>query len=672
MTSLEKYNPKNDRDYSEPYIDKEEWREEPIRHKYIHGGFHGTTVKFALYFPEKEAYKNRFFQRLAPVQGDEDAAQYFENGAEIAFAISVGSYFVESNMGGFSPDPSLIWKASAQVAEYSKVVSERLYGKHRTYGYVYGGSGGSFKTLGCITHTENVWDGAVPIVSGSNAAMPNNFTVRVHAKRILENKLPSIVDAIEPGSTHAMEDGLTGEEKEALNELIHMGFPPKTIFALDLIGSGALPVLAPAIGMMDPSYYSDFWNVPGYLGYDKVGSAYKARAQFPTKIKAVHFPSVDQQISAESFSGIDDAWKSLLKDLGNNDHLQLEAYPEAPAYIGEGAVLKIQSGAAEGEMVPIGSFKDAILSVGASLDQPALLETLAKLSIGDDVVLDNSDYLASQTYHRHNLPPFDDGHTPWNELFRDAQGNPKYPQRNLPFSVTAGLMRGSGGVTDPGDFQCKTIIVGCLMDESAFPWQQDWNRQKIESKHSDDTNRLWYVENAMHGDAENEYDKLHVVSYMEVVNQALLDLSDWVESGTVPAESFSYTIEKGQVVFPERANKRKGLQPSIHLTADGSKRAEISVNQPVKLVGEIELPEGTGELLYAAFDLDQSGAFSTPTELVFLNDTKTLAKVGITHTYPESGTYFPVLLVQSGREGERTHPLARIKNLARVRVVVSD
>ncbi|CZQ96466.1 hypothetical protein [Trichococcus ilyis] len=672
MMKSEKYLPKNDRNYSNPYIDKEEWREAPIRHKYIHGGFHGTTVKFALYFPDKETYKHRFFQRLAPVQGNENAAQYSEKGDEIIFAISAGAYFVESNMGGFSPDPSLIWQSSAQVAEYSRIVAERLYGKQRTYGYVYGGSGGSYKTLGCITNTEGVWDGAVPIVSGSNAAMPNNFTVRVHAKRVLESKLPSIIDAIEPGSTHAMEEGLTEEEKAALNELIQMGFPPKTIFAMDLIGAGALPVLSPAIGMMDPSYYADFWNKPGYLGYDKEGSAYKARAQFPTKIKAVHFPSVGQSAKTDSFSGIDDAWKSLLQDLGHNDHLQLEAYPEAPAYIGAGAILKVHSGAAEGAIIPIGSFKNGILSVGASMDQPALLETLAKLSIGDDIVLENADYLASQTYHRHNLPPFEDGHTPWNELFRDQEGQPIYPQRNLPFSVTDGLMRGSGGVADPGHFSCKTIMVGCLMDESAFPWQQDWNRKKIESKQAEDSNRLWYVENAMHGDAENEYDNLHVVPYMEVVNQALLDLSDWVERGTAPAESFRYTIEKGQVVFPERGNDRKGLQPSVHLAADGGQRAEVKVDQPVRLVGEIELPEGTGELLSAAFDLDRSGAFSTLAELTFLNDAKTRARVEIAHAYPESGTYFPVLLVESGREGERTNTLARIKNLARVRVVVSE
>lgn len=671
MTETKKYNPKNDPTYSKPFIDKEEWRELPVRHKYIHGGFQGTPVKFTFYFPEKEAYKDRFFQRLAPVQGDEDAAQYFENGAEITFAVSSGSYLIESNMGGSSHNPKLIWEASAQAAAYSRTVAERLYGKHRTYGYVYGGSGGAYKTFGCITNTEAVWDGAVPIVSGSNAAIPNNFTVRVHAKRILEKKLPAIIDAIEPGSTYEMMEDLNKEEKEALEELIGMGFPPKTIFAMKLIGSGALPVLAPSIGMMDPTYYSDFWNMPGYLGYDKENSVNKARAVFPTKVKAIHFPSLEGQVQSDAHSGIDDAWKSLLLDL-EDDYLALEAYPKSPAYIGEGAVLKVLSGSAEGAVIPIGSFKEGVIRLGASMDPHALLAALAKLAVEDEVILDNSDYLASQTYHRHNLPPFEDGHGPWNELFRDVDGNPKYPQRNLPFSVTAGLMRSSGGVADPGNFHCKTIMVGCLMDESAFPWEQDWNRQKINSKHTDDSNRLWYVENAMHGDAENEYDKLHVVSYMEVVNQALLDLSDWVERGIVPAESFRYAIEKGQVVFPERANERKGLQPSIRLTADGGQRAEVSVNQSVRLVGEIELPEATGEILSAAFDLDGSGAFSASAELVFLNDAKTLAKVEITHTYSESGTHFPVLLVQSGREGERTHPLARIKNLARVRVVVSN
>jgi hypothetical protein len=33
------------------------------------------------------------------------------------------------------------------VATYSRVLAAQMYGPHRPYGYVYGGSGGAFKTL---------------------------------------------------------------------------------------------------------------------------------------------------------------------------------------------------------------------------------------------------------------------------------------------------------------------------------------------------------------------------------------------------------------------------------------------------------------------------------------------------------------------------------------------
>ena len=38
----------------EPYVDVDEWRSEPVRHRYVHGGFKGTEARFSIYFPPKE------------------------------------------------------------------------------------------------------------------------------------------------------------------------------------------------------------------------------------------------------------------------------------------------------------------------------------------------------------------------------------------------------------------------------------------------------------------------------------------------------------------------------------------------------------------------------------------------------------------------------------------
>jgi hypothetical protein len=58
----------------EPYVDTDEWRETPIRHRYIHGGFNGTPARFSIYFPPKDRYHGRFFQHVTPTPIDEKAA----------------------------------------------------------------------------------------------------------------------------------------------------------------------------------------------------------------------------------------------------------------------------------------------------------------------------------------------------------------------------------------------------------------------------------------------------------------------------------------------------------------------------------------------------------------------------------------------------------------------
>ena len=65
-----------------------------------------------------------------------------------------------------------------------------MYGGHRPYGYVYGGSGGAFKTMSCFENRIDVWDGAVPFVHGSPISMQNLFTVQAHAIRILRANSP--------------------------------------------------------------------------------------------------------------------------------------------------------------------------------------------------------------------------------------------------------------------------------------------------------------------------------------------------------------------------------------------------------------------------------------------------------------------------------------------------
>ena len=87
------------------------------------------------------------------------------------------------------------YRVNAAAARYSRVVAAEMYGPHRTYGYAWGGSGGAYRTIGGFENTDGVWDGVVPYVMGSPMAIPNVYTPRLLALRVLKDKFPAIVDA---------------------------------------------------------------------------------------------------------------------------------------------------------------------------------------------------------------------------------------------------------------------------------------------------------------------------------------------------------------------------------------------------------------------------------------------------------------------------------------------
>src|SRR4051812_29758126 len=177
----------SDPDYQTPFIDVDEWRDEPVRHRYVHGGFEGTDLLFSYYFPPAERYEGRFFQPILAVSGTEHA---FGSGmldglaGSIDFAFASGAFMVESNLGSLTPfpgdDPTVTgYRASAAAAQHARLLAAEMYGRHRAYGYCYGGSGGGFKTMSCL-ETTDVWDGGVPFIIGGPLSLPNVFGVQFH------------------------------------------------------------------------------------------------------------------------------------------------------------------------------------------------------------------------------------------------------------------------------------------------------------------------------------------------------------------------------------------------------------------------------------------------------------------------------------------------------------
>ncbi|MBB6669319.1 PKD domain-containing protein [Cohnella nanjingensis] len=668
------YDGLQDPQFQTPYVDVDEWREVPVRHRYIHGGFEGTETRFSFYFPTKEEYKGRFFQPVYPVQGSENASQSHIDGVDnkIGFAISSRSYMVETNMGGATSDITLVYRASAAVAHYSRVKAAELYGPHRPYGYIYGGSGGGFKTISFMENTTGVWDGAVPFVIGTPMAIPNVFTARVHAMRILWDKFPAILDAIEAGGSGDMYAGLNEEEHQTLEEVTKMGFPPKAWFAYKEIGDGALTVLTPAVMNMDPSYFEEFWTVPGYLGSDPASSASSARLQFYTVIKDVVWPR--EQASSESDGGsanmgVDEAWKMLMEAEGSIPSFRLANAPVGDAYL-QGAFIRITSGEASGLKIPLGSIDGDVVTIGSALGFYTSVQSLAKVKPGDKIVLDNSDYIALQTYHRHQVPTPD--YYVWDQ-FRNESGEPMYPQRAI--QVGPMVTYGGAGSLQSGRYEGKMIVVQTLMDESAFPWQADWYRTKVQEhlgEQLDDRFRLWYVDHALHADTSSNgvLDALHIVTYVPALHQALLDLSDWVERGVIPPANTQYEVIDGQVVVPSTASERQGIQPVIHLTVNGSDRTDVAAGETVSFRAVIEVPSNTGKIVSAEWDFEGEATFPTEGSIIYGNEEGSKAVVEATYSFSKPGTYFPVLRAGSSRNGDRNDLFTRVVNLRRVRVVV--
>jgi len=661
--------------FGKPYVDVDEWRDQPLRHRYVHGGFEGTETRFSFYFPPPERYEGRFFHLLLPVTGIETAAisppQATTLADPIPFAVENGGYLMESNMGSTSMfpgiDPTITgYRASAAVAMYSRVLAAEMYGPHRPYGYVYGGSGGAYRTFACIENCPGVWDGGVPFVPGSPMSIPYMFTLQGHAIRLLQDKFPAIVDAVEPGGSGDMYSGLSAEEREALAEVTRMGFPPRAWFAwqrISLAYTGILGMFLDNMFRWDPDYFKDFWTVPGYLGADAPESLRRARVQQKAKIVQV--------LKAKEVAnlGLAVSMAARIADPEGNMPAAVK-FEKMPDMELRGCTMTLTSGAAAGHVLYISGVAGDLVMVTFG---EAHFREVVKMKAGDEAMVDNGTYLAAQTYHRHQVPSSD--YYVWNQFL--AAGKPIYPQR--PVLLGPRYTRFAIGCVPTGRFAGKMILVACTMDEAAFPWHADWYRNKIQQalgERFDDNFRIWYVDNAMHvapraTPGEFPAATTRIVDYSGVVWQALRDLSDWVEKGLVPPPSTNYRVVDGQIALPPTAAERKGIQPVVTLRANGGLRAEVAVGETVEFTADIEVPPGAGTITGAQWDLEGTGEYPLKEQFDDFTSSYSRLTLRTTHSFSKPGTYFPALLATSHRQGDLKAKFCRIYNVGRVRVVVS-
>lgn len=637
-------------------IDKDEWRDAPVRHRYVNGHFAGTTVRFSFYFPEPDKYQKRFFQNTHQLLTSENAPPN-----SIAFAIATGGYYVQSIPGAneairsvaesaLGRDPAVGgYRVNAAAAKYSRILAAKMYGEHRPYGYIYGGSGGAYQVIAALQNSRGVWDGGVPYVMGTADAIPNVFTVRIHALQVLKKKFPQILDAIEPGGTGDMYAGLNEEERGALEEATKFGFPPSGWFDYPTMTGGPLALVAGYVPMLDPTYVDDFWSKPGYLGTDPKSSVAAARIRHEAAVVSVTpGPAARIELSSLPPGDLTGADLFILSGAAAGKTVPMSAVTAAA---GLGALVRA---------VPLSAAPSNTVALGFGADP----KVVSSIKAGDQVRIDNSWYLALQTYHRHQVP------TPdlyaWNQ-FRKTDGSPRYPQRSVRIGPI-GAFNGAGSLPS-GQFNGKMIVMQALADIDALPWQADWYRTKVREAGLGDNFRLYYVEHSDHIGVVSGARSTHLVNYEGALQQIIRDLSAWVERGVEPPTATSYRIADSQVVVPQLAAQRRGIQPVVDLKANGGVRAAVASSDSVTFTAEVEVPPGMGKIVTAEWDFDGQGSYPEAAEAGQLGKSK--VQLRATHSFTKPGTYFPALRVASQRDGDFSTPFARVQNLGRVRVVVT-
>lgn len=665
--------------FSRPYIDVDETRGEPAAHRYVHGGFEGTDTRFSLHLPPGDAYEQRFFQYITPVPDSESLSQGLSGEEDrIGMALASGAIFIETNGGGpeaakmgIGTDQTIgAYRANAAAARFARHVARQIYGEHRTWGFAYGGSGGAYRTIGSIENTSGVFDGAVPFVMGSPMAIPGVFTVRLHAMRVVGPGLDDVVDALDAGGSGDPDATLNDVQASALREATRMGFPPWSWYAWRSMGPHAFALLFSGIRLVDAAYFAEFWSKPGYAGHDHPELYARDRVQLDTSVAAIVTAGEAEAMgletrrqAGEARGTADLAWQAM--GLGSADEVpvafRLADAPRSDALLLADLVLPSGQKLSLRDVVHDETGAVAI----AGINEP---DIVAAVEVDDPVRLDNSDILAVQTYHRHQVPPNDE-YPAWDQ-FRGPDGEPLYPQR--PLLLGPLFTRNATGELPSGRFDGKMIVVESLWDREAYPWQADWYRARV-AEHAgdaiDECYRLWLTDRALHGDHTEQDDPGRVVSYIGVLHQALRDLAAWAQHGTPPPASTRYEVVDGQVVLPEGADRR-GIQPvvALSLTANGEDRIEIAPGETVELTGTITAPPGTGTIVAAHWDFEGDGHDDTEADVGA--DGGASVTLTATHTYPERGTFFAVLRGVSQRDGDRESDYARIQNLARARIVV--
>jgi len=679
--------------FGAPYIDTDEDRTEPTPHRHVHGGFANTDTRFRFYFPPADGYEGRMFNPLSGAHGGTEdffGGPFGELIGGLSMCIRLGGYMVESNQGHIGDDidaragddPGLYgWRASAEVARFSKHVAAQVYGSAPHHSYVFGGSGGGRRSPLCLENAPDAWDGALPFMGGGDVAEHGNnnriggaqvmsFASMFNVQRLLGTKIQAVIDAMAPGGSGDPYAGLTTHEREELASLYRQGYPrgDEHMIAEPMGQMWLWTSIADMLYEEDPTYFDDFWTKPGYIGHDHPELVADDLIDVELPIKRVL--TVADLMSDDAFSGPEYARVRNLAMLmgsagGTAADIPLAVqFGSTPSGYTLGAGVSPVSGTAAGrQLYCMSAAADVLFCDGRA---EANLLRFSGVAAGDTAHVDNRRFLAFCYFARHHVM----GDLQFDSLRVD--GKPVYTQHPVP--VMSPLM----GNSYSGQFEGKLLWVHHTHDASLWPPQGVIYEGAVlgaqGQQGAQDRFRLRWSEHAEHvppmmissslGRSANTW----LVDYQPIIEQSLLDLTTWAESGVAPAAT-AYSYHDGKVTLPSTAAERGGIQPVVTVTANGATYVHAAVGEAVHLEAHAEVPEGAGTIIAVQWDFDGLGAFPFAHEEI--DGSAREVKVSTSHSYDAPGTYFVTALVHSHRDGDVAATARRIPNLGQVRVVVA-
>jgi hypothetical protein len=618
-------------------IDTLEDRLTPVPHCFIHGTLGGDS-RFRIQLPA--AWNGKYVLGMGGGWGGSETAA----ASTIGDIVMVEGYaYAESNQGRPAPifDPADTWQElhtirNHQLTQFAKGKIVQRYGRPPQRSYLFGSSGGGWRSLSQLERYPQTYDGAGirnPAIEPRNLV----FTYSVFDRNfpLLLPQLNVIVGARDLGLDPAAV--LTAAQAAALNQIYDAGLSRGGEFNWPATDGSTIGLAFPVFRLFDPTYPEDFWTTPGYAGHDGAVAGQIVEG-ISGAVTAIGAPNTEGQIFDFTDAGQAFATNRV-----------------------KGYRVTLTSGALAGQSFHVSSNTATRINV-TGFERP-----LNRIAVGDTYTMDNRDWLAWIHYHRHIVQ------CEFSEFRNFCDGaTPRHVQR--PPAVQQAYTR--QGATLTGQIHAPVVTANQDLDHLVWPPIIHRYFEAVRAAlgpRAGDWLRVYWNEHHIHGNpAANQINR--IVERDASWHLAFQLMVRWVEDGTPPPPDTVVSITPGRVDFPATASERKGLQPTVSATANGTPRVVVPPGATVVFGGVAASP--IGRIAKYEWDFEGNNSYdcdsdpATPLPSCGGGPFAPAPQVAVpaAHVYVTPGTYLATVRVHD--DTDNPGPFDGIENVARVIVIV--